>query len=156
VANRNIFYFRETVSDTTASAFSGPYTLTDLVFLLRAQVNGSMILQPANYSTSTVIDEPLIWGLQWVASGDSPMDTVEGANGYQWLWRQQMTFSKNRLAWAPSTDTAAYITGADMDNWWQSQMFIDESIDLYVCWGNPFGASVGAYTVTGTLDTWWE
>lgn len=147
----------------STSAFSGsgqldlgPFFVPDVVRLLRMEVRGKFNFQGLVASSSSVEANFQLWAVQWVPHTASPADCVTTADGPNWLVRQQTGTDETRMAWAPDTDTAAYLATVAISADWAGQLVINGSIDLWLSARAPTGVAIANMNAFASIRFWWQ
>lgn len=136
----------------------GPYLVPTVNTLLRAEVRGAFNFAGQSVTDTVDVANVTLWAVQWVPHGNPPNDAVTSADGdlNGWLIRQQSSNNDVSVAWAPNTDTAAFLAGLTLKADWAGQLKLaGESIDLYLSMIAPSGASVPTMNLYATLRFWW-
>lgn len=135
---RRVFWYN-TKSAPTAAFNIGPYTLPagSKLFSVRVVANSAEPLVTAP-STAQLTTGP-IWGVQYVLSGNPPLDIVGGADSQQWLWNHYVWAGGFGFAWAPSSDNGVIGLQDSFDETWRGQLVLEADADFYLSFGDPFG-----------------
>lgn len=133
----------------------GPYTITSVKTLLRAQHRGMVNFQGATVTAASSEANTPLWAVQFVTHGSSPADVVTTIDGGTWLIRRQLGSQPTRVSWAPASDNGAYLAGYDMTDDWAGQLALGFGIDLYVSMRAPTGASLPTLNLYSSLRFWW-
>lgn len=139
----------------TAQLNLGPYTVPNVKTLLRVQHRGKVNFQGVSIGDTTVEANTPLWAVQFVPQGNAPADVVTTVDGGTWLIRRQLGSTETRLAWAPNTDTAAYLATVDLTDDWHGQLALGISIDLYLSMRAPTGATINNLNLFSSLRFWW-
>lgn len=133
----------------------GPFFVPSVNTLLRVEISGRFNSQGAVFGSSSVEANLLLWGVQYVPTGSAPADVVTSADGPQWLFRQQLGNTDNRVSWAPDTDTAAVLGAAGTTGEWAGQQLGLGNIDLWFSARTPTGVAQGNVNYFGSIRFWW-
>lgn len=134
----------------------GPYAVPTVATLLRCEARGMVNFQGATISATSIEANTPLWAVQWVNHGSSPADCITTADGPNWLIREQLGHSETRVAWSPSSNTAAYLAGYGFKADWAGQLIIGAPIDLYFSMRAPTGASIPTMNLFGSIRFWWN
>lgn len=153
-STRSTLIFDNTSTPAVSGQF-GPLTVTVGTSLLKVRAIGSYINPLVSLNTSAVLTNDTTWGIQWGVSGYTPHVLPADIDDPSFLVANQRVDGVTSVAWAPSTDTAAYTYTSALDLEWDGQLFIGNTIDLYFTYGPSHGSGLNA-TVHGTLQAFWQ
>jgi hypothetical protein len=119
----------------------GPFNLGFCKTLLRVTADLYLGIPGGTITVGGSSSFGLIWGFQWVPHGNSPFVLPGDAFEQNFLWAEFATNNNNfTTTWAPSTDSAAFLSGNSVRGSWRGQLPINADIDVYVTTGNHFGS----------------
>lgn len=130
--NQASFYGDNLGSADTGHQY-GPYELGSCSKLLHVTCGLTISTPGAALAGTALLVNTIIWGVQWVPHGDSPLALPGFAFDTQFLWALTLgTDLGISAAWAPNTDNGAVLTGNVVSHEWRGQLPINETIDLYL------------------------
>lgn len=155
---KNIFYFDNTFAGAATQRDIGPLHVGPTNRVFRARCHGELSLQSFNTSVPFTTANDLIWGLQWVAHGASPLDVLTSAVDDHWFFRRAFTLTTDVSRGFVTPGTTATIQGSDpMDDQYRGQ-FIKPAgdIDFYVSMKAAFGILTGTFICLGAVEVGYD
>jgi hypothetical protein len=124
--------------------------------LLRAEVHGA-ITNPIATSTvtGTQFSSPLMWGIQAIPHGNTPLVLPNNITAADWLTVEAHQPSEIVAAWAPSSATVAIGSGGGFSLKWSGQAEYAAATDVLFSDGQATGFST-SWESFGTLKLWYD
>jgi len=144
--NRASFNGNNYGSPTSELQF-GPYNLGSCTKLLRVTASLVNTYLTGDLVIGQAVVPALVWGVQWVPHGNSPLNLPASAFHASFLWAKIIHDDANiAFTWSPSTDTAGNGSVDAVTEEWRGQLPIGMNIDLYVTAGYLLS---GSFTFQG-------
>jgi hypothetical protein len=146
------FFTYSTFGSPTNDYQVGPFEVSGFGKLLAARVRGSL---QGGYQSSAVsglqISNGIIWGLQWVDHGVTPINILFTGNDPRWLIignRESNTVHEVFDDAITTVDIGSLYT---ITRDWYGQMPMDADIDFYISVGVPI-ITPSESTISGSLE----
>lgn len=121
------------------------FNLGDVNKLHRIEVTGAVIYPTQSITDTTEIVDPIIWGVQYMAHGATPLTLPADSDDVHFLAVEAHTPDEVAIGWAPNTATAAAVVGGPIRIHWGGQ--------FYIGGGNTDICFTATYSFTAAL-TW--
>ena len=116
----------------------GPFSLPTTIKVLAARCNYTEIGQFVSVSTSTVLEQPTMTGLQVVFQGDTPFDLPSGAGLVNFLDTKPLQDDTFPYVWSPDSAVAAAGGFSYRQLRWNGQKYFGSALDFYFTWGSTY------------------
>lgn len=97
---------------------------------------------------------PLMFGVQAIPHGDTPLALPANITAADWLVVEQRIPGEAAFSWSPDTDTAAAAAGGGFRLDWSGQKYYGADTDLVFTDGQSTGFSL-TWSCWGTMRVWW-
>lgn len=123
--------------------------------LFRAEVHGTVSHPIGTTTTSgTQFDGSLMWGIQGIPHGNTPLALPANITAADWLVVQAQEPTEVTAVWAPSTDTAAVASAGGFSLVWTGQQSYPAATDFLFSDGQATGFS-STWESFGTMRLWY-
>lgn len=138
------WYTVHDVAFTNGPLNYGPVSIGSGFKVTRIRVRGNLVSHGRVVGSADYLSSWLQHGLQHVAFGASP-NNLEGGDfpPGTWFKAQGLPASNTGVAWAPDTDSAAFLVGPYADLTWHGQFYVSASIDIWYSIGRFTNAGIG-------------
>lgn len=149
-----LWFFDNTFASAATQQDIGPFNPGSVTRIFRAAVHGELAYQSSLIGHPFVSASDLLWGLQYVAHGASPLNALTSGPNNQWLWRQNVsTRSDTVKAFAPSSATGVSQGANSLFEEYSSQgNKPGGNIDVYLSVVSVFGIAVAPILLLGSID----
>lgn len=156
MTNHNLWYFSQTISTPTTQENIGPFTTVVNGRIIKASVHAQLSVQSSNPSVPFVSVNDILWGLQWVLTGNAPENVQTSAVTDNWLWRHAVgTENTARVGWGPSTTSGTTQGEGPLTEVYRGQGIKPAgSIDIYISYISNFGITSEPNYVGGSVELW--
>jgi hypothetical protein len=150
----HVLRFYNQSSTVTTQQDIGPFNETVNGRILKGFVHGEVSGQSANNSVPYVVAGDILWGLQWVPAGNSPLSITTSSSDDHWLWRHYLVQNTDTTsAFATPATTATVQTRHQCVETYRGQgIKPGGSIDFYLSFQSVFGINSGAVYLGGSID----
>lgn len=136
MALNNASFFGDNLSSPDTGHQYGPYNLGSCGKLLHVTATLSHSYPGVTLASNGTLSFGILWGLQWVPHGNSPLTLPADAFEPSFLWAEYAAYDKaSDLAWTPAANSASFSTLTTVSKEWRGQLPINQNIDLYVTTG---------------------
>lgn len=153
-----LWFFDNTFSSAATQQNIGPFNPGTVNRIFKAAIRGQISYQSSTVAQPYVTANDILWGLQYVAHGASPLSAASSAPSDQWLWRCNVANRTDTLhVFAPSTATGVSQAVVSLKEDYHGQgNRPGGDIDVYVSVLSSFGISVGPILLLGSIDFFYE
>jgi len=143
--NQASFYGDNLGSPDTGHQY-GPFNLGTCKKLLHVVASLTTSYQGDALSNTAVLNFGIVWGVQWVPHGNSPLALPADAFEANFLWAEYAIKDTGvNVAWTPDTSPGAYIALTSVEEQWRGQYPIGQNIDLYLTTAYAISSSQDFY-----------
>lgn len=119
---------------------------------------GELSVQSGNVTPPFVTASDLIWGIQWVPSGNTPLDILTSAPTDQWFWRHMVAHNNDARQGfdTPSTTATTQVSHTLKERYRGQGNRPGGAIDVYVSFRSVFNITVSPFFTSGSADGIWQ
>lgn len=123
--------------------------------LFRAEVHGTVSHPVSTFApTGNQFDGSLMWGIQGIPHGNTPLALPANITAADWLVVQAQEPAEVTAFWVPDTSTAALATAGGFSLRWAGQQLYPNATDFLFTDGQAAGYSA-SWESFGTLTLWY-
>ena len=129
----------------------GTITIAGAHKLCYVRVAGAIVLGTSDVTDADNGHSSVLIGVQGVPSGNTPLTLPSDLGNSAFLVAVARTPSEIAVAWAPNTDTAAFVGGGAAALEWSGQLVQTGAIDYYFTTGR-FASFTDTWQAFGTME----
>jgi hypothetical protein len=152
--NRVFAFFDNAGSPSSGQQF-GSFPLGFVNKIYRVNVVGAVSTVIGTAVTGDVQEDPILFGIQYGASGYTPLNLPADSENLQFLALENLEAAGIGITWAPNTATAASGAGGGFRLSWSGQKFIGFNADTYVTFGHTFTSAI-SWLAMGTIEVLYD
>jgi hypothetical protein len=142
----------------TSQINQGPFSINVTSRFLRARVHGTIGFQTTSLTIPFFRANDILWGLQWVPSGNSPEDILISAPDEHWFWRHVAAGNEDvTVAFSVGSGTVTYETLLSTTQEYHGQTIGSVgNIDIYLSIRSIFGVTTANAVAIGNIEARWD
>lgn len=158
MTNQALWFWQDTVSTPGSQFDIHVASLTSLGRILAMFAHGELSVQSGNVTPPFVTASDLLWGVQWVPSGNSPQDILTSAPGDQWFWRHMVAHNNDARQGfdTPSTTATTQVSHTLKERYQGQGNRPGGTVDIYVSFRSVFNITVSPFFTSGSLEGYWD
>ena len=134
-------FYADNIGTTDTGHQYGPFNLGFCGKMLHIVASIEITGPGFTLGSTAFLQNGIVWGLQWTTHGGSPLALPANLFQTSFFWGRSVWHdSFSGVAWAPSTDTGAYLFQGQTSEDWRGNLPIFQNIDLYVTTGTTISS----------------
>lgn len=157
MTNHALWYWQDTVSTPGTQFDIHIASLTSFGRVTAILAYGQLSSQSGNVTPPFVTASDLLWGIQYVPSGNTPLDILTSAPTDQWFWRHMVAENNDqRQGFDTPSTTATTQASFSLKERYQGQgNRPNAAIDIYVSFRSVFNITVSPFFTSGSAEGYW-